>query len=271
MSCRVTSQPSGCLPGRAACLAGDDLPALVELRREVLGGEVEVGLRRTRDHPDVERVVRDHEEGAAGRDGIGERGVDGQPGLGRQVQERQVHQVVRRGRWLPRQHVALRPAEPVGDLRPRVARVTCRAVERDLRDVDAVDLPAASGQPERIAALAAPDVERPASGQVAGLGHHDRVRVAAPQRRRRAVALVPERRGPALHRLGDPVVVVVAVVAHLSFSSTSVNRATGLFSPHCSAIASSISGSAGERGRVRSGEPRSMSRATATTVGATFR
>ena len=54
-------------------------------------------------------------------------------------------------------------------------------------------------------------------------------------------------------------------------ANVSRSRWTGLVSPHCSAIASSISGSAGEEGSVRSGEPRSMSRATATTVGATSR
>ncbi len=54
--------------------------------------------------------------------------------------------------------------------------------ERDVGDVDRRDLPAAPGEPDRVGALAATHVERPARNEVGDLGDEPPVRPSAPHR-----------------------------------------------------------------------------------------
>ncbi|GIU90139.1 MAG: hypothetical protein KatS3mg010_1238 [Acidimicrobiia bacterium] len=71
-----------------------------------------------------------------------------------------------------------------------------RLVDRDLREVDAGDLPAAGRQPHGVAALAAREVERTTGWQPGTLGRHEAVRLEAPHHLVRGVAVVPVVPGP---------------------------------------------------------------------------
>ena len=62
--------------------------------------------------------------------------------------------------------VGVRPLDPVGDLGPGVGRVRGGPLQRGGGDVDRGDLPAPLGEPDRVGALAAADVQRPPGRQV---------------------------------------------------------------------------------------------------------
>lgn len=72
-------------------------------------------------------------------------------------------------------------------------------------DVDAGDVPPAEGQPDRVVALTAAEVQRGAGSEVFGFLHHQRVGIAAPLRRAAAVEVLPELRRRRLR----PVVLIV--------------------------------------------------------------
>ena len=84
-------------------------------------------------------------------------------GVGRQVHELRGHQVVRVRRPAARRagrRASTRSGRAIWRRRPR--RAPRRALQRGGGDVDRGDLPAALGQPDRVGALAAADVQRPA-------------------------------------------------------------------------------------------------------------
>ena len=109
----------------------------------------------------VGRVVGHQQEGAARRAAPRtRRAPPRRRSLGRQLQVGDQHQVVGApGR--ARSSRRRRPSAP-GCRRPAAA-----LVQADLREVDGGDLPAPAGQPDRVAALAGREVDRPARGRSA--------------------------------------------------------------------------------------------------------
>jgi len=92
--------------------------------------------------------------------------------------------------------VLLRPiVEQVGGDPPRIdtARVGEPAglLKRDLGEVDAGHAPALLRQPDRVAALAAGEIERGSRSKSGRLGHEEAVRLARPEQLAAAIAAVP--------------------------------------------------------------------------------
>ena len=104
--------------------------------------------------------------------------------------------------------------QPGGDVVPGGPAGGLGPLQRDRRQVDPGDAPAPRGQPHRVGALAAADVQGPAGRQVGDLGDELRVGLAAPDLRAAGVALVPELLVE--DRLGQAGVRRTAVVAAVS-------------------------------------------------------
>ncbi len=81
--------------------------------------------------------------------------------------------------------------DPLGD--PALGGVLGGLAQPGLGEVDRGHLPASLGQPDRVAPLAAAQVDGPAGGQVSGLGDEHGVRPAAPGATVAGVPLVPGR------------------------------------------------------------------------------
>ena len=100
-------------------------------------------------------VVGDHQQRPAGRDGRGQGGVQVVEDRARHVQEEDRDQVVGPARDRLLDEVGTAPV----DVEALLGGPGGGPVERHLRQVDPGDLPAARGQPQRVAALAAAHVE----------------------------------------------------------------------------------------------------------------
>ena len=151
---------------------------------EDVGGGVEHGrvLRAAGALGQVGRVVGDHEQGAARREGV-ERPAHGRTtGIGGDLEVGEHHQV-EVGRQGSGQRVTDLPVDGVVDL-PAL-------VDGDGRPVDRGDLPAPLGQPAGVASLPAGEVERAARRQRGELGLDELVGAGRPHECRGGVPLVP--------------------------------------------------------------------------------
>src|SRR5581483_11753592 len=153
---------------------------------------------------EVVDVVPEHEHPAA-RGERGRRPREQLPPLRRrEVQEEDDDEVVRRRLRPVAAHVRLHPVDVDAALAGRSAGER----ERRVREVDARHLPAALGQPERVPAGAAGEVERPAGRRLAELRRQDVARVVADVRRTLLPAAVPvlALHAEGIHDAGGPMV-----------------------------------------------------------------
>ena len=74
---------------------------------------------------------------------------------------------------------------------PARLRELLRLADRHVREVDAGHLPPLLGEPDRVAAFAAGEIERPPGRQAGRLGDEEPVRLRRPQQLAAGVAAVP--------------------------------------------------------------------------------
>ena len=158
-------------------------------RRDHVLGRVEDGgvLRPAVSLREVRRVVTQHEQRSAGRDGVRGRAHDPGELRARQLQVEHGHQV--EPAWLG---VVL---EDVGehplDLDAAALGQPLRLLQRDVREVDRRHPPAAAGEPHGVPPLAAGEVERASGREAAHLRCEEPVRLGRPDQLLLRVARVP--------------------------------------------------------------------------------
>ena len=162
----------------------------VQLRGDRRGGVQPVRvLRAAVPAGDVVAVVADHQQRAARRDRRRRGAEDAREAGGRQVDVGDEDEVEAAGRGLVVQQVGLHPVHAHRAFRGQPGGPG----EAGGGEVHRGDLPAALGEPDRVAPLAGAQVDRPPGWQRGHFLGDEAVRAGAPDQVRARVALVPGR------------------------------------------------------------------------------